>query len=67
MLEQQEDIIEQWYFDKKARQEIALEKYLCQDHVLKNHDASCLAEVYTSSTDETTNANSKGDTGKKDL
>jgi hypothetical protein len=67
MLEEQEETIEQWYFDRKARQEIALEKYLCEDHVLKNRDSSCLREVYTPSNEEKANPKSKGDKGKKDL
>jgi len=67
MLEEQEDNIEHWYFDKKARREISLEKYLCEDRVLKNRDSSCLREVYTPSNEETTNTQSKGDKGKNDL
>ena len=62
MLEEQEEDIEEWYFDKKKRNEISLEKYLCEDRVLKNRDSSCLREVYTPSDTE-----SKGDTGKNDL
>ena len=67
MVEDQEDNIEQWYFDKKVQNEIPLEKYLCEDRVLKNRDSSCLQEVYTSSNDETTHTKTKGDTGKIDL
>ncbi|CAF1333828.1 unnamed protein product [Adineta ricciae] len=64
MLEEQEESIEQWYFDKKTRNEATLEKYICEDRALKNHDASCLREVYIPS-DES--KQSKGDTGKNDL
>lgn len=62
MLEEQEENIEEWYFNKKIRNEISLEKYLCEDRVLKNRDSSCLREIY-----DPTDANSKGDTGKNDL
>ena len=58
MLEEQEENIEEWYFNKKLRNNISLEKYLCEERVLKNRDSSCLHEVYTPS---------KGDTGKDDL
>jgi hypothetical protein len=67
MLEEQEDNIEEWYFDKKVRNEISLEKYLCEDRVLKNRDSSCLREVYTPSNEEILNTKSKGDTGRPDL
>ena len=40
------------------RNKVPLEKFLCEDRVLKNHDASCLQEVYTPT---------KGDTEKNDL
>ncbi|CAF4038297.1 unnamed protein product, partial [Rotaria magnacalcarata] len=66
MVEEQEENIEQWYFDKQVRNEIPLEKYLCEDRVLKNRDSSCLREVYTPTDQETTNAKSKGDTEKID-
>lgn len=67
MLEEQEENIEQWYFNKQLRNATPLEKYICEDRVLKNHDASCLAEVYTPSVDAETNKRAKGDTGEKDL
>lgn len=67
MLEEQEDNIEEWYFDKKTRKEVPLEKYLCEDRVLKDRDSSCLQEVYTSLDEENNNVKSKGDTGKTDL
>ncbi|CAF1253380.1 unnamed protein product [Adineta steineri] len=67
MLEEQEESIEQWYFDKKVRNEISLEKYICEDRVLKNRDSSCLREVYEPSNDEDIKAQSKGDMGKADL
>ena len=67
MLEEQEDTIEEWYFDKQARLAIPLEKYLCEDHVLKNRDASCLREVYTPPEEEGKNTKSKGDMEKNDL
>jgi hypothetical protein len=62
MLEEQEENIEEWYFDKQIRNKISLEKYLCEDRVLKDRDSSCLREVYTPS-----DTNTKGDTGKDDL
>ena len=58
MVENQEETIENWYFNKQLRNNVQLEKYLCEDHVLKHHDSSCLKEVYEPS---------KGDTGKSDL
>lgn len=62
MVEEQEENIEEWYFDKQIRNQIPLEKYLCEDRVLKNRDSSCLREVYTPSDSQT-----KGDTGNEDL
>ena len=62
MVEEQEENIEEWYFDKQIRNKIPLEKYLCEDRVLKNRDSSCLREVYTSSDSQT-----KGDTDNEDL
>ena len=67
MLEDQEENIEEWYFDKKLREETPLEKYLCEDRVLKNRDSSCLREVYTATEDQPAEPKSKGDTGEKDL
>lgn len=67
MVEEQEENIEQWYFDKKARSEVPLEKYLCEERILKDRDSSCLREVYAPPNEETTNTQSKGDTGKSDL
>ena len=62
MLEEQEENIEEWYFNKQIRKEIPLEKYLCEDRVLKTHDSSCLREVYTPS-----DTKNKGDTDHEDL
>lgn len=62
MVEEQEENIEEWYFNKQIRNKIPLEKYLCEDRVLKNRDSTCLREVYTPS-----DAQSKGDTGNTDL
>ena len=69
MVEEQEETIEEWYFDKKTRQEISLEKYLCEDHVLRNRDSSCLHEVYvpSNSNEDKIHTKSRGDIGKKDL
>ena len=67
MLEDQEETIEKWYFDKNARRDVPLEKHLCEDHVLKNRDSSCLREVHTPSVEEKQTLKSKGDKGKKDL
>lgn len=67
MVEEQEENIEQWYFNKNVRNEVPLEKYLCEDRVLKNRDSSCLREVYTPSNEPVTKEKSKGDTGKTDL
>lgn len=50
MLEEYEDIVEEWYFH---HQDERLENFLCQTHVLKNSDQECLKEVW------------KGDTGAK--
>lgn len=67
MLEQQEETIEQWYFDKTLREETSLEKYLCEEHVLKNQDSSCLREVYSTVNNDQSTTKSKGDAGNKDL
>ena len=67
MLEEQEESIEQWYFNKKLRNGIPLEKYICEDRVLKDRDSACLREVYTPSDDENSKKRSKGDTEKNDL
>jgi hypothetical protein len=56
MLEEQEETIEEWYFDKTVRNQIPLAKYLCEDRVLKNQDASCLQEVYVPPKEDTTDA-----------
>lgn len=58
MVEDQEETIENWYFNKQLRNNVPLEKHLCEDHVLKTHDSSCLQEVHQPS---------KGDTGNTDL
>ncbi|KAM9454684.1 protein canopy homolog 3 [Clarias gariepinus] len=51
MVEQYEDIIEDWY---KGNQEEDLTTYLCENHVLKGQDTSCLKESW---------AGRKGDPG----
>uniref|UniRef100_A0A8C9SAU8 Canopy FGF signaling regulator 4 n=1 Tax=Scleropages formosus TaxID=113540 RepID=A0A8C9SAU8_SCLFO len=43
MLEQYEDVVEEWYFH---HQEERLEKFLCEAHVLKGSDKECLEEVW---------------------
>lgn len=67
MVEQQEERIEEWYFDKKIRDQVSLRKYLCEDHVLKGNDVSCLDEVYTGEKYEDDVSKSKGDRGKPEL
>lgn len=67
MLEDQEENIEEWYFDKKLREETPLEKYLCEDRVLKSRDASCLRELYQPTDDDQSEIKVKGDQGKNDL
>lgn len=67
MLEDQEENIEEWYFDKKLREETPLEKYLCEDRVLKNRDASCLREIYQPTDDDQSETKVKGDQRKNDL
>lgn len=48
MLEQYEDVVEDWYF---RHQDTRLESFLCQGHVLQTSEQECLNEVW------------KGDTG----
>ncbi|XP_037539535.1 protein canopy 4 [Nematolebias whitei] len=43
MLEQFEDVVEDWYFH---HQEQRLENFLCEDHVLQTSDRECLQEVW---------------------
>lgn len=43
MIENFEDIIEKWYFNKQD--EVPLIKYLCEDRVLKANDHQCLYET----------------------
>ncbi|KAI4897057.1 hypothetical protein NFI96_011405 [Prochilodus magdalenae] len=43
MLEEYEEVIEDWYFN---HQEERLEKFLCEAHVLKNSESECLNEVW---------------------
>ncbi|XP_076838780.1 protein canopy homolog 3 [Brachyhypopomus gauderio] len=43
MIEQYEDVIEDWY---KGNQEEDLTNYLCEKHVLKGQDMSCLEESW---------------------
>ncbi|XP_058838771.1 protein canopy homolog 4 [Topomyia yanbarensis] len=47
MLENFENVIEKWYFNKQA--EIPLIKYLCEDQVLKGKDHKCLYEMFDGS------------------
>uniref|UniRef100_A0A3B5KP90 DUF3456 domain-containing protein n=1 Tax=Xiphophorus couchianus TaxID=32473 RepID=A0A3B5KP90_9TELE len=50
MLEQYEDVVEEWYFHHQDRR---LENFLCENHVLKTSERECLEEVW------------KGDSGLK--
>ncbi|XP_054916299.1 protein canopy 4 [Poeciliopsis prolifica] len=50
MLEQYEDVVEEWYFHHQDRR---LENFLCENHVLKTSERDCLEEVW------------KGDAGLK--
>ncbi|XP_071189835.1 protein canopy 4 [Salvelinus alpinus] len=50
MLEQYEEVVEDWYFH---HQEERLERFLCETHILKTSEQECLQEVW------------KGDMGKK--
>ncbi|XP_056156621.1 protein canopy 4 [Lampris incognitus] len=50
MLEQYEDIVEDWYFHHQDKR---LESFLCESHVLKMSEQECLKEVW------------KGDLGTK--
>ncbi|XP_072107109.1 protein canopy 4, partial [Mobula birostris] len=43
MLEQYEDVVEDWYFH---HQELELEKFLCVTHVLRRDNQECLSEVW---------------------
>ncbi|KAM9501061.1 protein canopy 4 [Clarias gariepinus] len=43
MLEEYENVVEDWYFN---HQEKRLEKFLCEDHVLKESESECLKEVW---------------------
>ncbi|CAF0751415.1 unnamed protein product [Didymodactylos carnosus] len=63
MLEENEELIETWYFDK---QKVSLNKYLCEENVLKNDDPSCLYEVFTGEEekeDSDVQKKTKGDMG----
>uniref|UniRef100_A0A8C4RSN8 Canopy FGF signaling regulator 4 n=1 Tax=Erpetoichthys calabaricus TaxID=27687 RepID=A0A8C4RSN8_ERPCA len=51
MLENYEEVVEDWYFN---HQDQRLEAFLCQKHVLKNSDQECLKEAW------------KGDPGEKE-
>lgn len=44
ILEQYEDAIEEWY---KTARKPSLQKYLCEDRVLRKGDASCLPAVHS--------------------
>ncbi|XP_028284996.1 protein canopy 4 [Parambassis ranga] len=50
MLEEYEEVVEDWYFH---HQDQRLEKFLCENHVLKTSNQECLEEVW------------KGDMGRK--
>ncbi|XP_064184945.1 protein canopy 4 [Anguilla rostrata] len=43
MLEQYEDVVEDWYFHNQGER---LERFLCEMHVLKDSEMECLAEVW---------------------
>ncbi|XP_038642796.1 protein canopy 4 [Scyliorhinus canicula] len=44
MLEQYEEVVEDWYF---RHQDLNLERFLCMSHVLAEDDRDCLTEVWT--------------------
>ncbi|XP_043858516.1 protein canopy homolog 4 [Dromiciops gliroides] len=44
MLERFEDVIEDWYFH---HQEVPLEQFLCEEHVLGKEEMDCLQETWT--------------------
>lgn len=50
MIENFEDIIEKWYFNKQD--EVPLIKYLCEDRVLRANDHQCLYETIPTKTDK---------------
>uniref|UniRef100_A0A3Q3RJ11 Canopy FGF signaling regulator 4 n=1 Tax=Mastacembelus armatus TaxID=205130 RepID=A0A3Q3RJ11_9TELE len=52
MLEQYEEVVEDWYFH---HQDQRLENFLCENHVLETSEQECLKEVW------------KGDMGKKEV
>ncbi|XP_036623498.1 protein canopy homolog 4 [Trichosurus vulpecula] len=54
MLESFEDVIEDWYF---RHQEVPLQKFLCEGHVLGKEEMDCLQETWT---EESREQNSKG-------
>ncbi|XP_068919409.1 protein canopy homolog 4 [Petaurus breviceps papuanus] len=54
MLESFEDVIEDWYFH---HQELPLQQFLCEGHVLGKEEMDCLRET---STEESTERNEKG-------
>ncbi|XP_054457666.1 protein canopy 4 [Anoplopoma fimbria] len=43
MLEQYEDVVEDWYFN---HQEKRLENFLCENHVLKTSEQECIKEAW---------------------
>ncbi|KAL0970284.1 hypothetical protein UPYG_G00239850 [Umbra pygmaea] len=43
MLEQYEDVVEDWYFN---HQEERLERFLCETHILNSSEQGCLQEVW---------------------
>lgn len=50
MIENFEDIIEKWYFNKQD--EVPLIKYLCEDRVLRANDHQCLYETVPTKGDD---------------
>lgn len=58
MLEEQEELIEDWYFHKQESKQLM--RFLCNDTVLKNMDKSCLDEKWTGKETKY----EKGDTSK---
>lgn len=57
MIENFEDIIEKWYFNKQ--EEVPLIKYLCEDRVLRANDHQCLYETLPTKADDEDNTEKK--------
>eukprot|EP00063_Salmo_salar_P087013 XP_014061848.1 PREDICTED: protein canopy homolog 3-like [Salmo salar] len=62
MIEQYEEVIEDWY---KGSQEEDLTTYLCENHVLKGQDTACLKEEYSKKGDVAAIAEEKKKKKKK--